>query len=142
MMIFAPFGAMAPVGASFGVTFGALLARLTGWPWMFFVVSIVCAFLALLASFILPVPQSPPIRISFKEKLQDMDLLGAFSGTAAPACINIAWKTQYIFMLLILRLVLAVSCALIETQLAPRPLLPFKIFRGEVGFLLASIDFG
>jgi hypothetical protein len=141
---------MAPVDASLGVAFGALLARLAGWPWMFFMVSIVCVFLAFLASFVLPAPQSPPMRISFKEKLQDMNWLGAFSGTAALVCINIAWncapaqgwKTQYIFMLLILRLVLAASCVLIETQVAPRPLLPFKIFRGEVGFVLASIGFG
>jgi len=53
-MTFALFGAMAPVGGYLGVTFGALLTQLAWWPWMFFVASIVCVFLVLLASFVLP----------------------------------------------------------------------------------------
>jgi hypothetical protein len=42
----------------------------------------------------------------------------------------------------ILGLVLAAGFVLIETKVTPRPLVPFKIFRGEVGFVLASVGFG
>jgi hypothetical protein len=45
-------------------------------------------------------------------------------------------------MILIFRLVLAEGFVLMETNMAPRPLVPFKIFRGEVGFVLASVSFG
>jgi MFS family permease len=91
-MIFALFGAMAPTGAYLGVTFGALFAQLVWWPWMFFVASMVCVFLAFLASVILPKPPSSPTRTSVREKLQDMDWLGAFSGITALVCVNIAWN--------------------------------------------------
>jgi hypothetical protein len=42
--------------------------------------------------FRLATPPSPPMRISPKEKLQDADWLGAFSGTVALVYINIAWN--------------------------------------------------
>jgi hypothetical protein len=42
--------------------------------------------------FHLATPPSPPMRISSKEKLQDVGWLGAFSGTAALVYINIAWN--------------------------------------------------
>jgi hypothetical protein len=45
-MIFALFGAMAPIGAYVGAAFGALFAQLLWWPCIFFVASIVCVFLA------------------------------------------------------------------------------------------------
>ena len=149
-MIFALFGAMAPVGAYLGVTFGALFAQLVWWPWIFFAASVVCIILAFLASVILPSPPSTSTRTSLTKKLQDMDWLGAFSGIAALVCINIAWncapaqgwKTQYIFMLFILGLVLAAGFVLIETKVAQRPLVPFKNLRGDVGFVLSAVGFG
>jgi hypothetical protein len=45
-------------------------------------------------------------------------------------------------MILIPRLVLAAGFVLVETKVAPRPLAALKIFRGEVGFVLASVGFG
>jgi MFS family permease len=72
-MIFALFGAMAPVGAYLGVTFGAQLTQLAWWPWMFFVASIVCGLPSTPHNFVLTALSSPPMRISFKEKLQDVD---------------------------------------------------------------------
>ena len=45
-------------------------------------------------------------------------------------------------MVLILRLALAVGCVLMQNKVAPQPLMPFKTFRGEVGFVLASVGFG
>ena len=65
-----------------GVIFDALSAQLAWWPWMFLVASRVRVFLALLVSFVLLVTLSLRMRISFKEKLQDIDWLGAFSNTA------------------------------------------------------------
>lgn len=65
-MGFALFGAMAPTGAYLGVVFGAIFAQLVWWPLMFFVNTIVCVMLAVLASLILSSPPSPSTGISVK----------------------------------------------------------------------------
>jgi hypothetical protein len=45
-------------------------------------------------------------------------------------------------MMLILGLTLAAGFVLMQNKVAPRPLVPFKIFRGGVGFVVASVGFG
>ena len=149
-MAFALFGAMAPTGAYSGVLFGSLFAQLTWWPWMFFTSSIVCIILACLAHVILPAPKPARSMISFTENVRKMDWLGAFTGIAALVVMNVAWNcaaaygwhTQWIFMLLILGLILAAGFVLIETKIAEQPMLPFKILKIEVGFVLAAVGLG
>jgi hypothetical protein len=91
-MTFALFGAMVPVRClpwsgirctarsagvvAMDVLCGLYSVRLPGTP----------------CKFRLATPPSPPMGISSKEKLEDVDWPGAFSGTAALVYISIAWN--------------------------------------------------
>jgi MFS family permease len=144
-MIFSLFGACAPGGAVVGGTFAGLWSLLW-WPWTFWTFGITLAILAILSSFILPsVPLSREARsLSYKEKLVELDLLGASVGITAMILFNFAinqapgfgWSKVYIYLLLIFGTLLFLVFFWIELKVAEKPLLPFDALSVDVSFVL------
>jgi MFS family permease len=144
-MVFSLFGACAPGGAVVGGTFAGLWSLLW-WTWTFWTFGITLAILAILSTFILPsVPLSPELRSSsYKEKLAELDLLGASVGITAMILFNFAinqapgfgWYKVYIYVLLIVGILLFPIFFWIELKVAKNPLIPFDALSTDVSFVL------
>lgn len=148
---FTLFGLCAPVGAYLGMIFGALFSRFASWWWSFYTLAVVSCLLAASAQLVLPSPPLTPKQMRpFREKLGDMDWLGAITGVAGLICIQISlvsapasgWSTQYIFMLLIIGFVLIAFFVVVELRIAEQPLVPFKMLKVDVGFVLGAVACG
>ncbi|KAF2157031.1 MFS general substrate transporter [Myriangium duriaei CBS 260.36] len=152
-MVFAIFGATAPGGAIIGSTFAALFSQVAGfWPWTFFSFSITLFALAIVGSYVIP---APPVRediakLSFREKLGQLDLLGGTIGITALILINFAWnqsgvvtwKEPYVYVLLIVGILLLPLFFWWEQNKSTHPLVPFNIFTTDICFVLAIIACG
>ncbi|OAP60774.1 hypothetical protein AYL99_05776 [Fonsecaea erecta] len=148
---FTLFGLCAPVGAYLGMIFGALFTRFATWWWSFYTLAIVSSFLAVAASVILVAPPPTPKQmLPVKEKLRDMDWLGAVTGVGGLVCVQVSlvsapasgWSTQYIFMLLIIGIMLIAFFVITELKIAEQPLVPFKVLKADVGFVLGAVACG
>ncbi|EXJ86033.1 hypothetical protein A1O1_06402 [Capronia coronata CBS 617.96] len=148
---FTLFGLCAPVGAYMGMIFGAVFARFLSWWWSFYTLAIVSCLLAALAQLVLPSPPPTPKQMRpVREKLGDMDWLGAITGVGGLICIQVSlvsapasgWSTQYIFMLLIIGFLLIAFFIVIELRVAAQPLVPFKMLKADVGFVLGAVACG
>lgn len=149
-MVFAIFGATAPVGSIVGSCISALFA-LTYWPWVFWSMAIVLVMLGLLAIVVIPdVEPDNTMRMSLKEKLVALDPLGAVVGVTALILINISWNQApavgwsqpYIYVILIIGVLVLAAFFFIEARLSRNPLVPFKALTGDVAWILACIACG
>jgi MFS family permease len=148
---FTLFGLCAPVGAYLGMIFGALFTKYANWWWSFYTLAIACCVLAIAATFILvSPPPTPKQMLPVTEKLRDMDWLGAITGVGGLICVQVSlvsapasgWSTQYIFMLLIIGLLLIAFFVLTELKIAQQPLVPFRMLKTDVGFVLGAVACG
>ena len=148
---FTLFGLCAPIGAYLGMLFGALFEKYATWWWSFYTLAIVSAFLAVGATVILVSPPATPKQmLPVREKLRDMDWLGSITGVSGLVCIQVSlvsapasgWSTQYIFMLLIIGLLLLAFFVVTELKIAEQPLVPFKMLKADVGFVLGAVFCG
>lgn len=152
-MIFAVFGAVAPVGSVIGATFGGVFA-LAWWPWCFWSCAIALVGLAILGHFVIP---DPPGRMagdakgrSFRQLFKELDLLGGIIGITALATFNFAWNQApivgwdkaYVIVCLVLGLALACVFFFIEIQVAKYPLIPFEVLTVDVAFVLTCVACG
>lgn len=148
---FTLFGLFAPVGAYLGMLFGALFTEYSSWWWGFYTLAIVTMLLAVTAQVVLISPPPTPKQMKpTKDKLRDMDWLGAVTGVGGLICVQIAlvsapaagWSTQYIYMLLLIGLLLVGFFVIIEVKVAEQPLVPFKMLKADVGFVLGAVACG
>ncbi|KAJ9607736.1 multidrug-resistance type transporter aminotriazole resistance [Cladophialophora chaetospira] len=148
---FTLFGMCAPIGAYPGMIFGALFTRYAGWWWSFYTLAMVCCFLAIAATFILvSPPPTPKQMLPVRERLREMDWLGAVTGVGGLVCVQVSlvsapasgWSTQYIFMLLILGILLIAFFIVTELKIAEQPLVPFRMLKADVGFVLGAVACG
>lgn len=148
---FTIFGLCAPVGAYLGMIFGALFTKFATWHWSFYTLAIVCGLLAISAKMVLISPPPTPKQMRpAKDKLRDMDWLGALTGVGGLICVQVSlvsapaagWSTQYIFMLLIIGVLLIAFFIITELKIAEQPLVPFKMLKAEVGFVLGAVACG
>ncbi|CAG9940311.1 unnamed protein product [Clonostachys rosea f. rosea IK726] len=149
-MVFAFFGAVAPIGAIFGGLFGSLL-NLVWWPWAQWVLAIWLLVLVVLGHFALPeIPCKHSLPTGWKDWVVSLDLPGAVVGVAALILFNFAWTqapisgwvTPTALVPLILGLVLFVVFGYIEFRLSPQPLLPFDAVTVDTAFVLAALVCG
>nr|KAK5435873.1 multidrug-resistance type transporter aminotriazole resistance [Exophiala xenobiotica] len=148
---FTIFGLCAPVGAYLGMIFGALFTKFATWHWSFYTLAIVCGLLAICAQLVLISPPPTPKQMRpVKEKLRDMDWLGALTGVGGLICVQVSlvsapaagWSTQYIFMLLVIGVLLIAFFIITELKIAEQPLVPFRMLKAEVGFVLGAVACG
>lgn len=143
--VFSMFGATAPTGFIMGALFGSIFAELVWWPWGQWVMAIVCATLAILAFFIIPIELSPAVHPEGKT-----DVLGAITGIAGLAmfiyCWNegpvTGWDKPYVYALLIVSILIIALFILIEMK-TDEPIMPLSIWT-VAGFpgVLACISLG
>lgn len=89
-MVFAFFGAVAPIGAVFGGVFASLLA-LAWWPWALWAMALWLAFLALACNVAIPsLPPSKVPTLGWKAWVGVLDLPGALVGIVALVLFNFA----------------------------------------------------
>lgn len=147
-MVFAIFGAVAPIGAVLGGVFASLLA-LAWWPWSLWALAIWLAILAVAGHFVLPTPPKKTKQIQigdWKSISETLDLPGAFVGIVSLVLFNFAWTqapidgwpAPSVIVSLILGVLLFGAFLLVEFKLSPMPLLPFDIVNADVGFVLAT----
>lgn len=144
-MVFSIFGACAPCGGVFGGTMSGLWS-LVWWPWTFWTFGIGLLALAILSAFILPtVPIREELRgISFKQKLEELDMLGATVGITAMILFNFAWNQApgfgwehpYVYVLLLIGILLFPVFFWIELKVSSKPLIPFDALKTDVIFVL------
>lgn len=149
-MMFAFFGATAPIGAVVGAVFFSLLSKIW-WPWAYRGMAIGLAVLAIATAFIVPsVPRTGSLPKDVRGWIETLDLPGAIVGVVALVLFNFAWtqapvsgwKSPIILAPLAAGLVLFVLFGLIESRLSPRPLLPFSAVNADVAFVLAALVLG
>ncbi|KAJ4172353.1 multidrug-resistance type transporter aminotriazole resistance [Fusarium falciforme] len=153
-LAFALFGACAPGGNVFAAAFAGLFVKdhEEWWPWAFYSFAIGLAAIAVFATFIIP---DPPHKLSsssmtWKEILDQLDLLGAITGITALVLFNFAWnqapivgwETPYVYVLLIIGVLLVPVFFYIELRVASNPLIPFDTLTSDVGFILACVAGG
>ncbi|KAF6824168.1 major facilitator superfamily transporter [Colletotrichum plurivorum] len=149
-MVFAFFGAVAPMGGVVGGSIAAVL-ELEWWPWALWALSIWLAILAVAGYFIIPEPlHRRPAPRGMKNMMIDLDIPGAVTGIVALVLFNFAWnqapidgwKTPEVLVPLILGLALFGLFTAIEFKFAPKPLLPFDAVNADVAFVLAAVVCG
>ncbi|KAG6040800.1 hypothetical protein E4U41_007017 [Claviceps citrina] len=152
-MVFALFGAVAPIGGVFGGIFAALFT-LAWWPWALWAMAIWLAVLALAARYAIPdLPSGtkaplPPQR--WRDWIETLDLPGAVVGVVALVLFNFAWTqapidgwgTPTILVPLVLGLLMMLAFGYIEFRVSPKPLLPFSAVNADVAFVLAAVACG
>ncbi|PZD38946.1 MelB, Na+melibiose symporter transporter [Pyrenophora tritici-repentis] len=102
--------------------------------------------------FILPsVPLDPEIRsLSYKERIRELDLLGATVGITAMILFNFAWnqapgfgwEQPYIYAMLIVGILLFPVFFWIEIKVSEKPLIPLDALSTDVSFVLTCIMCG
>ena len=152
-MVFALFGATAPVGAVVGAVFAALFGQVAHfWPWTFFSFAIALALLAIAGAIAIPsMSLSEEVdRMSLREKIRQLDLIGGLLGITALVLINFAWNQSgvvtwhkaYVYVLLIIGILILPVFFWWEQKKAINPLLPFSIFTADINFVLVLVALG
>lgn len=149
-MVFALFGAGAPVGALAGGICGVALGLLW-WPWAFWALAITQATLAVVTYFIVPSrPGKLAGHCTVRNLVVELDLLGGVTGVSALILFNFAWNqapisgwdTAEVIVTLLLGLGLLLVFLWIEYRHAEYPLLPLDAFNSDVGFVLGAVACG
>jgi MFS family permease len=147
MIGFACFGACGPLGAAVGAAFTALLADLVWWPWSFWLLSIVCIIVMILAFMILPDESIPS---DMKGPRPKFDHLGSITGVSGLVLINFAlnqaplvtWAEPYIGALLGVGCLLIIAFILVELYATDYPLIPIRGLSKDAVFALTCIVAG
>ncbi|EOA89248.1 uncharacterized protein SETTUDRAFT_105301 [Exserohilum turcica Et28A] len=150
-MVFSLFGACAPCGAILGGLCASLWS-LVWWPWAYWTFGIALFGCAVASIFILPsVPVSEEVRqLSNRERVRELDLLGAAIGLTAMILFNFAWNQApgfgwehpYIYVLLIIGLLLFPAFIWVEVKVAKKPLIPFEVLSTDVIFVMVCMVCG
>ncbi|KAI1812780.1 major facilitator superfamily transporter [Poronia punctata] len=153
-MVFAFFGACAPVGAVLGSVIASAIS-LSWWPWSYWALGLwlfVLLFLVIVAVPDLPREDNEAFAKGFTiaNLIEELDLPGAVTGVVALVLFNfswnqapiVGWATAETIVPLVLGLVLFGVFAYIESSVAPKPLLPFAAINGDVGFVLGVVACG
>ncbi|KAI1313311.1 major facilitator superfamily transporter [Xylaria venustula] len=152
-MVFAFFGAVAPVGAVIGAAVSTAIA-LAWWPWAMWALSIWLVVLIILGYLVIPdIPRKDnPFAdgFSLKNLNEELDLPGAVTGVISLVLFNFAWNqapivgwaTAETIAPLVLGLAIFGVFAWIEIKVAARPLLPFDAINGDVAFVLGAVACG
>ncbi|KAI0143415.1 major facilitator superfamily transporter [Xylariaceae sp. FL1272] len=152
-LIFALFGASAPVGAIISMIVATAIA-VSWWPWALFALSIYLVVLAILAAIAIPdIPRKTYVFAggwNFRKVFYELDIPGAVTGVIALVLFNFAWNqapivgwaTAEVIVPLVLGVVLFGVFAWIEIKIAAKPLLPFDVINGEVAFVLGVLACG
>ena len=145
-LVFALFGAMAPVGFVIGATFGSLFAELTWWPWAFWSYGVAAFGLAVMSLFVIPkaVGDKPP-----EGSRPGFDWTGSLLSVAGLVLVNVAWNngplygwgTPNVYFVLIIGLICLVGFVWVELH-ADAPLLPIHALNGTTNFVLALVGVG
>lgn len=149
MIGFACFGACGPLGATAGAVFSALLADLAWWPWMFWVLSIVCLIVMGLAFVILP-DENVAITETNSKQRPSFDYWGTITGVSGLVLINFAlnqaplvtWANPYIGTLLGVGCLFMVAFILVELYATEHPLIPIRGLGRDAVFALTCIVAG
>ncbi|KAI0448823.1 major facilitator superfamily transporter [Xylaria acuta] len=153
-MLFALFGAMAPVGAIVGAAVGSALA-IVWWPWAFWAMSIWLAVVSVLGFAVIPdLPRTDPMFTTTRDRIwhtlvEELDLPGAVTGVVSLVLFNFAWNQAPIvgwnsaqtIVSLILALLLFVLFIYIEVKVS-KPLLPLHAINGNMAFILVALGCG
>lgn len=150
-MVFALFGASAPVGAIVGGVCGAAL-ELLWWPWAFYALAITLAVLTVITYLVVPESHTGKLsgNCTIRNLVVELDLPGSITGVASLVLFNFAWNqapisgwdSPEVITTLILGLALFFVFMWIEYRYAENPLLPFDAFNSDVGFVLGAIACG
>ncbi|KAL9079336.1 MAG: hypothetical protein Q9157_001766 [Trypethelium eluteriae] len=151
-MVFAIFGATAPGGSICGGAMAGVLA-LAWWPWAFFALAIALAATVVLGWWVIPDPPAKKTqlkRVSWREKVREMDLAGATMGIVGLVLFNFAWnqapavgwQKAYVYVTLILGVLALAVFFYIEFRVARTPLIPFHAFSPDVAFVLGCVAAG
>ncbi|KAI1822633.1 major facilitator superfamily transporter [Xylaria intraflava] len=152
-MIFACFGAMAPIGAVTGAAVASALSLLW-WPWAPWALSLWLLFLTVAGYIVVPVPPQKNNEFAdgytWRKVSEELDLPGTVTGVTALIVFNFAWNqaptvgwaTAETIVPLVAGLALFGVFAWIEFKVARRPLLPFDAINRDVGFVLVTVVCG
>ncbi|KAI1487699.1 major facilitator superfamily transporter [Biscogniauxia mediterranea] len=148
-MVFAFFGAVAPMGGVIGALVGISFSLLW-WPWAMWALAVWLVILTVGGYFIIPtLPRKDHIfehEWTWKDLSDELDLPGAFVGIVALVLFNFAWNqapiagwgTAEVLVPLLAGIVLFGVFGLIETRYAAKPLLPFDAVNANVAFVLGA----
>ncbi|KAL1853199.1 multidrug-resistance type transporter aminotriazole resistance [Diaporthe australafricana] len=150
-MVFALFGASAPVGALTGGIVGTSL-DLLWWPWNFHALAVVLALLTALTYFVVPSPRPPRFsgKVSLRNLNSELDLVGAASGVSALVLFNFAWNqapivgwnSAQVIVTLIAGVIIFLGFLWTEYRYAVNALLPLDAFNADVGYVLTALACG
>ncbi|KAI8625562.1 major facilitator superfamily transporter [Xylariaceae sp. FL1651] len=152
-MVFAFFGAVAPVGAVVGAAVASAIS-LAWWPWALWALAIWLVVLTGIAYVAIPdLPRKDDVFAdgwTWRKLYEELDLLGAVTGVVSLILFNFAWNqapivgwaTAETIVPLVLGLVLFGLFAWIESNFARRPLLPFDAINVDVAFVLGAVACG
>ena len=148
-IVFSIFGACGPTGWTTGAVMSALLAEKIWWPYSFFAMTIACTLISVLSFIVIPdalairagPPGAPPPKF---------DYTGTFTGVSGLILINfalnqaplVAWKTPYVYFILIIGVLMTSFFILVELKTAESPLLPLRGLQPIAAFTLACIAAG
>ncbi|KAL2216655.1 YOR378W-like protein [Thermoascus aurantiacus ATCC 26904] len=144
-MVFALFASTAPTGFLCGAIFGSLLAEHVWWPWGFWITSIVCALISVLAVIVIPSES-----VARTEDTPTFDSIGAILGVCGLVLVNFAWNqaplvgwsTPYIGVALATGLLSLAGFAWHESRIR-HPLLPPEILKnGAAVCTMACVALG
>lgn len=151
-MVFALFGASAPVGALTAAIVASSLSLLW-WPWAFFALALTLFILAVATCFVVPAaapttrkrPAGPP-----RNLVAELDLVGGTTGITALVLFNFAWNqapiagwaSAQVLVTLVLGLALFVAFLWIEKKHSAHPLLPLDALSADILFVLGAIACG
>lgn len=164
-MVFALFGAAAPVGWIFGALISALFAQLAWWPWIYYSAGLVSFALVFFAAFTIPADNPPPSTTTTEEETENgtteqprklssshrqFDYLGCITGVSGLVLFNFAWnqafvvgwQTPYTYFLLIISILLLPIFVYIELFIARDPLIPFRNLSKQTALVLLILGAG
>ncbi|KAK3075554.1 multidrug-resistance type transporter aminotriazole resistance, partial [Teratosphaeriaceae sp. CCFEE 6253] len=152
--VFSFFAAAAPCGSITGAAFGSLFAQLAWWPWAFFSFAIALATTAIVGVIVIPdIPsgmRDKQSRMSWRETVIQLDVLGGAVGVLALVLCNFAWnqapvvgwQEPYVFATFIAGILTIPAFFYIELRISPLPLLPLEALNADVAFVLACLACG
>lgn len=145
-MILSLFGACAPGGFILGAAFSGIFAQLAWWPWAYWVLAMVLAFVAVCAWLVIP-----PMPIAGgKPTLKEFDIVGTMLGVSGLVLFNFAWnegaaagwQEVYVYVLLIVGVGLLATFIWFEKTRAVSPLLPMEAFTRDTNLVFGCIALG
>lgn len=122
--------------------------------WTFFSFAIVLVATVTVGAYAIPdIPskgRTAQRKMSLRDTLVQLDLLGGFIGIVSLVLINFAWnqapiaswREPYVYATLIIGIALIPLFFYIELRISPQPLLPLSALTSDVGFVLACLACG